>query len=133
MAPAGPYLGPAVVARADGDRVVVAATTGVPGRREGVVGEVGAVHAVERAGRGVALELVRREPAAVEPLPDGRLGGRPVDLERQDAVHREAGRGCVDVVTLDRCGAVRAAGGGQRAGEGGVPADRKGTRLNSSH
>src|SRR3546814_19313279 len=63
MAPAGPDLGPAVVARADGDRVVVAATTGVPGRREGVVGEVGAVHAVERAGRGVALELVRREPA----------------------------------------------------------------------
>src|SRR3546814_14894631 len=76
MAPAGPDLGPTVLARPDGDRVVVAATTGVPGRREGVVGEVGAVHAVERAGRGVALELVRREPAAVDPLPDGRLGDR---------------------------------------------------------
>src|SRR5690606_34037224 len=119
--PPGAGLRAPVLPGTDRHRVVVAASAGVPGGGHRVVGEVGAVDAVERAGGGVLLELVRREPAAVDPLVDGLVGAPAVDLEGQDAVHRQPGRRLVHVVALDRGGAVRAAGGGEGAGEGGVP------------
>ena len=115
--PAGPRHRPAVLPAADGDGVVVAPLAAVVVQRQRVERPERQVHRVDVPADALAEEPVGREPAALHPRPDARVRGVLRDAHREDAVHADAGRRLVDVLPLQRRGAVRARQARQRAVE----------------